>query len=191
MTASPGSLRALELHSLEGSSVSLGSLLLDRPALVVAVRYYGCLPCQHYLVALHDRRAEFAERDIDVIVVGVAADFQAQHLVERYGITFPMLLDPTQNLYKALELPRLRRADFLRPATWRVYAPLFVRRYLTRRADGPKQGRITGDPTQLPGLALVGSDVDVRWVHRGKALGDYPSIDDVLARIDQLGLSRA
>lgn len=122
-------------------------------------------------------------------MVGVAADFQVRHLAEAYGIDAPMLLDPDQNLYRALAIPRLRPVDFLRPATWRIYLPLFWHRYVTRRIDGPRQGRIVGDPAQLPGVAVVDGDACLQWIHRGASLGDYPAVDDLLNRIDSLDLS--
>lgn len=187
----PGALLPhIDLVSLDGRPTALQEHLGHRPTLVLAMRYYGCLPCQHYLLALHHRRQEFEDRGIDVVVVGVAADFQAQHLAVEYGIAFPMLLDPEQHLYRALSIPRLRPLDFLRPATWRIYLPLFWHRYVTRRVDGPRQGRIVGDPAQLPGMAIVDEDRRLQWVHRGASLGDYPPVSDVLARVDELGLSR-
>lgn len=181
----------IDLVDLDGHPTSLRDHLHDRPAVVLAMRYYGCLPCQHHLVELHGRKAELAERGLDLVVVGVAADFQARHLADTYGIEAPMLLDPEQNLYRALAIPRLRPVDFLRPSTWRIYLPLFWRRYVTRRVDGPRQGRIVGDPAQLPGLAVVDADVCLQWVHRGASLGDYPPVDDLLGRIDDLGIASA
>lgn len=182
-------LPSIDLVTLDGRPTTLRDHLGDRPSVVLAMRYYGCLPCQHYLVELHGRRDELTRRGVDLVVVGVAADFQARHLADTYGVEAPMLLDPAQNLYRALSIPRLRAVDFLRPATWRIYLPLFWHRYVTRRVDGPRQGRIVGDPAQLPGIAVVDADGCLQWVHRGASLGDYPPVDDVLDRIDDLGLA--
>jgi hypothetical protein len=33
----------------------------------------------------------------------------------------------------------------------------------------------------VPGLALLDEDARAVWVHRGRALGDYPTIERVLA----------
>jgi peroxiredoxin len=189
MTATFRSLPTIDLVDLDGGPATLQGQLGGRPAVVLAVRYYGCLPCQHYLVGLHRQRDELDRRNVEVVVVGVAADFQAQHLRDTYDITFPLLLDPDQNLYGALELPRMRPIDLLRPSTWRHYLPLFWKRYVTRTARGPRQGRIVGDPMQLPGIALVDGDGVVRWLHRGASLGDYPPIGEVLTRVDELGLA--
>lgn len=187
MTNPGDALPPIDLVDLDGAATTLQDQLSGRPIVVLAVRYYGCLPCQHYLVELHARRDELADRGVDVVVVGVAADFQARHLADTHGITFPLLLDPEQRLYRALAIPRLRPRDFLRPTTWRRYVPLFWHRHVTRRVDGPTQGRIVGDPAQLPGLALVDADACLQWIHRGASLGDYPPVDEVIARVDELG----
>lgn len=190
MTHPGDPLPTIDLVDLDGHPTRLRDHLSDRPTIVLAMRYYGCLPCQHYLVELHERRGQLQEQGMDVVVVGVAADFQARHLADTYGITFPMLLDPDQHLYEALQIPRLRPADFLRPTTWRIYVPLFWHRYVTRRVTGPRQGRIVGDPAQLPGVAILDDDACLQWVHRGASLGDYPPVDDLVRRIDELGLAR-
>ena len=182
----PVALSAVELRSLDGASTALQQYLGTGLTLVQLVRYYGCLPCQQTLVSYHDHRRAFEERGVEVVVVGVAATFQARNLRDRHGITFPLLLDPEQRLYRALELRRLRWIDLLRPRTWSRYLPVFVRRYVTRRLDGPAQGRIVGDLLQLPGLALLDADGALLWVHRGAVLGDYPPLDEVLRRIDDL-----
>ncbi len=176
----------LPLRTSHGQDTSLHAHIGDRPVLVQLVRYYGCLPCQHYLLDLHGRLDELDRRDIDLVVIGVAADFQARHLVDTYDLTVPLLLDPDQVLYRALTLRRMRPLDLLRPRMWRAYLPLFIRRYLTRQVTGPTQGRIVGDPLQLPGLALLDTSGRPLLVQRGTHLGDYPPIDDLLAAIDAM-----
>jgi hypothetical protein len=62
------------------------------------------------------------------------------------------------------------------PAWWWNYGRALAR--------GNRQGRII-EPNQLPGLALLDPSARAVWVHRGRALGDYPSIELVLARLDR------
>ncbi len=57
--------------------------------------------------------------------------------------------------------------------------------YARALARGNRQGRII-KPNQLPGLALLDADARAVWVHRGRALGDYPPIDRVLAQLGRL-----
>jgi hypothetical protein len=44
---------------------------------------------------------------------------------------------------------------------------------------GSRQGKIV-EANQIPGLALLDANANAVWVHRGKGLGDYPALDDVL-----------
>lgn len=169
------------LTTLDGSVTSLDEQRDGRPTLVLAVRYYGCLPCQHYLVDLDRHTAELEEAGIRVVTVGVAADFQAEHLAQTYDIAMPLLLDADQNLYRALDLPRLRGLAWLRWSTYRNYVPLFWNRYIRRSVDGPTQGRPAGDATQMPGIAILDADGRLAYVHRGQGLGDYPPLAEVLA----------
>ena len=46
-----------------------------------------------------------------------------------------------------------------------------------------KQGRITGDPRQAPGVAIVDTDGTLAYLHRGVTLADYPTVDEVLAAL--------
>ncbi len=171
----------IALTTLDGTVTSLDEQRGGRPTLVLAVRYYGCLPCQHYLVGLDEHTAELEEAGIHVLTVGVAADFQAEYLTRTYDITMPLLLDGDQNLYRALDLPRLRGLAWLRWSTYRNYVPLFWSRYIRRSVSGPTQGRPAGDATQMPGIAIVDGDGRLAYVHRGQGLGDYPPLSEVLS----------
>jgi hypothetical protein len=156
--------------------VGLGELV-HRPTILVIPRYYGCLPCRDYLRQVSDRLEEVGQAGGAALGVSVGADYQARWLVERRGIRFPLLVDRQRRVYDALDLPR-RWWVSLNPRGWWNYA-----RAITR---GSRQGMII-EPNQLPGLALLDAEANVVWVHRGRALGDYPSLDEVLARLQRLG----
>ncbi len=91
------------------------------------------------------------------------------------GFDFELLVDPEANLYRALGIGRMRLVDFLRPTVAQNYVRAFRR--------GGRQGRMTGDPKRLSGVAVVDAGGDVRWQYQASVLGDYPEIDAVL---DQL-----
>lgn len=105
-----------------------------------------------------------------VIGVGTGADFQARDLMEN-GISFPLLVDPERNFYRVLGLARIRWYKFFQPSTWTKYL---------RGARGARQGRLTGDIMQTPGIAIIDPDRRLRYLHRGTTLGDYPALDEVL-----------
>jgi hypothetical protein len=42
------------------------------------------------------------------------------------------------------------------------------------------------DALKAPGIVVFDRDFSVLWVHRGEALGDYPPIDDLVAKVQEL-----
>ena len=105
------------------------------------------------------------------MVVGTGADYQARRLMDR-GMPFTLLVDPEANVYRALGIGRTRWRDVLRPEVIRNYLGAFRR--------GGRQGRVTGDPLRLSGVAVLDGDARVRWAHVARVVGDYPSVEEVL-----------
>jgi hypothetical protein len=66
----------------------------------------------------------------------------------------------------------------LNPRTWRKYVAA---------ARLARQGRITDHPLQAPGLAIIGPGRKVNMLYRGRTLGDYPPISDVLDAARHIG----
>lgn len=168
------SLAAISVQTAQGEPVRLGDLV-DRPTVLVIPRYYGCLPCRDYLRQLSERLDQVQARGGGALGVSVGADYQARWLMEEQGVRFPLLVDPDRRVHDALELPRKWWVG-LNPRGWWNYARALAR--------GNRQGKII-DPNQLPGLALLDADAQAVWVHRGRALGDYPKIERVLARLEE------
>lgn len=166
------SLAEITVRTVEGEEIRLGAVV-DRPTILVVPRYYGCLPCRDYLHQVSERYAEVEAAGGAALGVSVGAPNQARWLMEERGVRFPLLVDPDRHVYDALELPR-RWWVSLNPKGWWNYARALLR--------GRRQGRII-EPHQLPGLAVLGSGAEVISVHRGRALGDYPQLDRVLAEL--------
>jgi AhpC/TSA family len=168
------SLADISVQTASGEPVRLGALV-DRPTILVIPRYYGCLPCRDYLRRLSERLDEVEARGAAALAVSAGADHQARWLTEEQGVRFPLLVDPHRRVHSALELPR-RWWVGLNPRGWWNYAGALAR--------GSRQGRII-EPNQLPGLALLDEGARAVWVHRGRALGDYPAIERVLSMLDR------
>jgi hypothetical protein len=168
------SLADISVQTAAGEPVTLGEFV-DRPTILVIPRYYGCLPCRDYLRRLSERLDQVEARGGAALAVSAGADYQARWLTEEQGVRFPLLVDPDRRVHTALELPR-RWWVGLNPRGWWNYGRALAR--------GNRQGRII-EPNQLPGLALLDAKARAVWVHRGRALGDYPSIELVLARLDR------
>lgn len=137
------------------------------------------MPCRAFLAQLREAEPEIDALGARVIGVATGADHQARDLMQR-GITFPLLVDPDRNLYRALDIDHIAWHRFLQPATWRRYV---------RASRGARQGRLTGDLRQAPGIAIIDTDRRLRYVHRGTTLADYPPLAEVLAALRAAGAS--
>lgn len=128
------------------------------------------MPCRDLLSQLRDAHGEIMSLGAEALAVATGADFQARRLMQE-GLPFPALLDPDKNLYRALEIEHIRWGQWFRPSTWKLYFRSI------RRA---RQGRLTGDILQAPGVVILDADGTIRYLHRGTTLGDYPPLTQVL-----------
>lgn len=110
-----------------------------------------------------------------VIGVGPAAPDQAARMAKD-DVPFPLLLDPEHRVGRRLGIGRQSLLRYI--FNLRAWA-----RWLAAFARHRRLARFTGRPANLPGVAVVAADGQVRWAHRGRAIGDYPPIDEVISRL--------
>lgn len=131
------------------------------------------MPCRAFLAQLREAEPQIESLGARVIGVATGADYQARQLMDS-GIPFPLLVDPDRNLYRALGLDRIPWHRFLQPATWWRFA---------QASRGARQGRLTGDLRQAPGVAIIDTEGRLRYLHRGRTLADYPSLGEVVVAL--------
>ena len=130
-----------------------------------------------YLLQLAARHSEIREAGGDVLGIGPAAAYQASHLIAERRIPFPLLLDPDHQVAEAIDLGRqpLYRFVFHLKGWWRWL----------KTAWRGKQGVITGAYWEVPAVIVIDARARVVWAHRGRYLGDYPPIEDTIARLNE------
>jgi hypothetical protein len=114
---------------------------------------------------------------VRVIAVGTGSAAQARRLRET-GTPFPCLVDSGEHLYRALGLGRVGLTTLLDPMTYLNYWRAWRR--------GSRQGKVTGDPRQLSGVAILDADGRLRWRYASRTIGDYPPLADVLTEVRRL-----
>lgn len=121
---------------------------------------------------------EFVSLGARPLGISIAADYQAQHLMD-HQIGYELLLDPNGTFKSAtLSVERLRLRDLLSPkAAWR---------YIKWIAKA-RPGRPTAPPSEPPAVAIIDRHGIIRFVHRGETLGDYPPIELVMNELRKLG----
>ncbi|MGH7333978.1 MAG: AhpC/TSA family protein [Candidatus Rokuibacteriota bacterium] len=109
--------------------------------------------------------------------VGTGADFQARLLMEE-GSPFPCLVDPEATLYRVLGIGQVSLRMGFNLSTYANYWRAWRR--------GARQGRITGDPRRLSGVAILDAEGRLRWRYLATTIGDYPRISRVLDELRRL-----
>jgi len=88
---------AFELKKLHGGKDSLGEILKNGPTLLAFYKI-SCPVCQ--LTAPYLERLS-ASRNLQVVAVSQDDDTSTEEFNRRFGVTFPTLLDPSQEGYPA------------------------------------------------------------------------------------------
>lgn len=176
MTAMNPLLVGLQLRDPEGVPVAFADFA--GPLLVVQlVRYFGCLPCQEWLVSLDAAGKELAQFGARPLAVGGSADYQARYLQEQRGVTMPLLLDGNQEFRDVVGIGDLGV---------RLLDPRGLVSYGRALAAGFRPQRVTRDTVRAPGVVILDQNLAVRWSFEGSRIGDYPELSEVLTATARL-----
>jgi peroxiredoxin len=160
----------------DGSSTTLGEFAAE-PLVVILMRYFGCLPCQEYVSDAQDVLGRMPEGSEVVAIAGSAA-YQARWLRDTKDVHLPLLLDPEGRVRAVADLGNLGTTGWVTPKSWKNYLGSMQRGF---RPQVP-----TSDALKAPGIIIFDRDFSVLWVHRGETLGDYPPIDDLVSKVQEL-----
>lgn len=161
----------LGLVTPDGGTVRTGDVFTEQLTVVQLVRYFGCLPCQEWLVELDRQVEEWRPLGCSAVAIGGSADYQARWLRDERGVRMPLLLDPGHAFRDSVGAGATLGARLLDPRGAAAYA-----RSLRR---GFRPQRITRDTTRSPGVIVVDRAGRVRWQYVGKRIGDYPPLTAV------------
>ncbi len=126
---------------------------------------------------MRDAHPSIEALGVRVAAVGTGADFQARRLMEE-GSPFACLVDPEAILYRVLGIGQVGLRILFDPSTYVNYWRAWRR--------GARQGRITGDPRRLSGVAILDADGRLRWRYVAATIGDYPPISRVMDELRRL-----
>jgi len=80
------------------------------------------------------------------------------------------------------DLGNLSTTSWVKPKGWKNYLGSMQRGF---RPQIP-----TADALKAPGIVIFDKDFEILWVHRGETLGDYPPIDDLVMKVQELAGSK-
>ncbi|MCK6524895.1 AhpC/TSA family protein [Myxococcota bacterium] len=159
-----------------GLPVALGAAQ-RHPVAVCFVRHLGSPFCRAALAQLQARYAEFDVVGAQVLVITTSPFEVATDFVPRHHLLFPVLCDPDRVHFEAWGVG----IDRALVGTARSLAL----GGLPELAEGLKhgQGRLDGDPRQLPAWFVVGPGGRVRFARLGAAVTEGPPIDAMLEAV--------
>jgi alkyl hydroperoxide reductase subunit AhpC len=115
------------------------------------------------------------QNNIDVKVVTFDADVLALGYVKKTNLDWPLLLDPTQQLYQAYGM---QRGNW-----WALYNPVSIWVYLKLILRGRPPGRPGRDWSQLGGDVVIDPNGIVRLQHVSVNPHDRPTIESLLKMV--------
>ncbi len=126
---------------------------------------------------VHHFRQEFESRGARVLLVGFEKEERAGAWIRRAQVKFPFLIDLDRTVYRAYGFER----SILRSGHPRV---LWF--YFKRFLKGKGVPVFRADPTQLGGDTIIDRGGVIRMIYPSRDAMDRPSIEELLAAIDNM-----
>ncbi|KAF8837370.1 hypothetical protein BDN67DRAFT_205350 [Paxillus ammoniavirescens] len=93
----------ITVFDFQGQTVKFGSILADKPTVVVFIRHFFCGSCQDYVTQLSSVRPDaLASAGKQVVVIGCGSYEPIAQYKETAATPFPIYADPSRKLYHAL-----------------------------------------------------------------------------------------
>ena len=121
---------------------------------------------------LHSKREKFSEAGFNVVLVGLGTQEQAGKFREEFSLSFPIICDSQKELYGMFDLGRATIANTASPAV--------LLKGLRAMSKGYRPGIPQGDVMQLPGVFLIDTEGNIRFLYYSKDVSDHPSVDVLL-----------
>jgi hypothetical protein len=140
---------------------SLLDLTATRPTLIVFLRHLGCVFCRQMLGDLRDARRAIERAGLNIALVHMASDRQAELIFRLYGLDdLPRFSDPDRSLYSAFGLRRVTVRELLS-------TNLLKRGLEACIHERHAMGIPRGDPMQMPGVFIVERGrILARFIHQ-------------------------
>lgn len=172
----------LELFDSTGARRRLSETWVDRPALLVFLRHFGCSCLRERWETLAEEIAAFQEAGANVAMVTQAEPERAAAVSERRGYPLPVWCDPERRAYEAYGLLEGTPAQVVHDFPWKPGDPAGAHAMGLDVRRGTERGFVDS-PWQLPGEFVVGRDGRIVHAHRAQFCEDFPARGVLLGAI--------
>ncbi len=125
----------------------------------------------------HERQA-IEDAGGQIVLVGMGSVVQAKAFTQRFEVTFPMICDPDQHLYREFAIERMSPLGFI--------SPTMALRGIAAMAQGHTMGLPEGDVRQLPGVVIIDSEGIIRYRYESSGPADHPSPQTLITALQAI-----
>ena len=152
-----------------------------KPTMFWFLRYMGCPPCRLDVHLLTQRKPDFDEKGVNLVVVMQSDPEIVKRDMIDAELPFHLICDTDQMLYKTLELGE-RKPGWQDTMTEEDRAKQLYKKEIIEKL-GIVHGEYEGNEEQRPAFFYIDSDMTVIEAHYGKYTSDMPLADEALAKI--------
>ncbi len=150
-----------------------------KPLMLTVLRYIGCPSCRYDIHMLQINHEQFVRKGVSVAAVMQSTPESIRSALKDEPLSFPIICDPEYALYNALEIMPAESMEALLGSG--AAAQKFMQKRESIRALGYAHGDYEGIEEQLPAFFLLDRDLKVKIAHYAKAIGDMPTVEEMLA----------
>lgn len=173
------------VDSVIGTEVVKGTtiekIMDSKPTMFWFQRYMGCPPCRldvHLLVMNYEK---FVEKGVNIVVVMQSKpEIVLKDMVDK-TLPFHLICDPTESLYKDLEIGSMEGKPELSPKEMEKMGMKMA--MMKEGGEIYAHGEYEGNEAQLPAFFYVDKDMTVLEAHYAKNIADMPLAQEALDKI--------
>lgn len=169
---------AFTVEDAHGANVTLTSLLSHGPTLLVFYRGGWCPFCNFQMHELVVNAAAFTQRGVQIAAISVDAPESAAATQQAHTAPFAVLSDPDLVAHKAFHVVNALPEEQ-------------VTRLKGMGINLEKSSARSHHSIAIPSLFLIDAAGTVRWAHADTNYKVRPSVQNILAAIDQVHLPEA
>ncbi|HEX6291156.1 MAG TPA: peroxiredoxin-like family protein [Herpetosiphonaceae bacterium] len=178
----------VQVYTADGARVPLRTYWGHRPIVLTFLRHFGCAFCRDFIIKLRAAYPDFVERGAEITAIAQGNAPQTAHFANILRLPFPLLADPSREVYQAFELLEVGYTTLLHHSVMREGMAL------AGRGELPDVGYTiqTMLPTnnmsfrQMGGTFVIDEQGRVRYAHVDKQVYDHPQIPDLLEIVGSL-----
>lgn len=144
-----------------------------KKAVLVFLRYYGCMICQLDLMEIQENIGEFNRRNIDIKVVLQSSSKKMKENLKKQPLDYEIICDPQGELYEkfSIEVEKYRI---------KLGSGNTLRKMQRARKAGLKHGECEGNELQLPAIFILDELGKIVYLHYAENIADIPEAKDIL-----------